>query len=105
MGKAIKEVIGGTDTLRADLEPGDIEGLIVDLTDGAFSAAVQYGTDKLRSALIDCERDRLDAESFADRMETQRDDYKRDLDAMSTQISQLEESVSFLEARLRDFTP
>lgn len=102
IGKAIKGVIDSTDTLRADLTPRDIECLISDLTDDAFSAAVRYGTDKLRSALVDCERDRLDAESLADRMETQRDDLQRDIETMGKQMSHLEDEIASLERQIRD---
>ena len=66
IGKAIKEVIEGTDTIRADLEPRDIESLISDLimsiTPLNPSDLVPFSLDHLLLAGLIIDRGQLDSD-------------------------------------------
>jgi hypothetical protein len=101
----IHEAIEGT--LRGNdipIDSADLTHLLRDLVDGAFCAAVEHGTDKLRAALIECEEERLGEVARADDAETQRDRLTRDLEDARDEIKALRERVDELEAEISKLT-
>lgn len=70
------------------------------LTDAAFDAALAYGTEPLRDALIDCEDELLEAQEALSTAESDRDSYRQEAAHWEDKAYELEADVRALESEL-----
>lgn len=93
IGEAIERI------LEAEIE--NCPSLLVSrLTDAAFDVAYQYGTDKIRSALIECEEELEETRSVLDTTESDLKDAQSTADALRDEVAELEKQVEKLESEL-----
>lgn len=74
--------------------------VIARLTDAAFDAALKYGTQPLRDALIECEEELMETQQNLDIAESDRDSYQHDAKHLESRVDDLMSEVSSLESEL-----
>lgn len=104
IAEAIEADLRGTDLLKDGIDEADLLYLTKELTDAAFYAAVEHGTNPLRAALIEAEEERLKETGRADDAERERDEAQRDAQDAQDDIKALEQEVAALEMDRSSFT-
>lgn len=74
--------------------------LVSRLTDAAFDASLQYGTEPVRNALIESEDELMETRNALDTTESDLKDAQSTADALRDEVAELEKQVESLQNQL-----
>ena len=67
--------------------------IISHMTDAAFEAALEHGTNKLRNALVECEEELIEARELLENTEDEMIDARAKIDSLEDEIAGLESDL------------
>ncbi len=97
MREALMGVLVGDSRLAGEV---DSQAMAYELADTAMDAAVTYGTNPLRNALIECEEERLTTARERDDLTEEVDRLKRELESAERALDEANRRADAAEAQI-----